>query len=150
MEKGRLNSVLSGVAGEYLVAGELSRHGFLAAITLRNAKGVDIIATNSTATRSVAVQVKTRYSRGRFWVLNEKAEKNYSKNLFYVFVSLNFGKPADFHIAPSKVVAETIKKHNRKWLRTLGKKGQKRNQTSMRTFHDDAGKFLNRWDILGL
>ncbi|PIW68446.1 MAG: aspartate ammonia-lyase, partial [Candidatus Omnitrophica bacterium CG12_big_fil_rev_8_21_14_0_65_42_8] len=37
-----LNPILSGVAGEYLVAGELSRRGYIASITLRNSKGVDI------------------------------------------------------------------------------------------------------------
>jgi len=150
MKNGKLNSVLSGVAGEYLVAGELSRRGYIASITLRNSKGVDILATNEKAERSVAIQVKTRYSKGSAWVLNEKAEKYYAANLFYAFVSLNYGKPADFYIVPSKVVAESIKKHNRKWLKTPGKKGQKHNQTSMRTFRDDEEKFLNRWGLLGL
>ena len=150
MKKTKLNSVLSGVAGEYLVAGELSRRGYIASITLRNSKGVDILATNEKAERSVAIQVKTRYSKGTAWVLNEKAEKYHAPNLFYSFVSLNYGEPADFFIVPSKVVAETIKKHNRKWLNTPGKKGQKHNQTTMRTFRDDEEKFLNRWDLLGL
>ncbi|MGD0336202.1 MAG: hypothetical protein ABSB18_03795 [Candidatus Omnitrophota bacterium] len=150
MKKGKLNSVLSGVAGEYLVAGELSRRGYLASITLRNTRGVDILATNEKATRTAALQVKTRYSKGTAWVLNEKAEKYHAQNLFYAFVSLNFGKPADFYIVPSLAVAKTIKKHNRKWLKTLGRKGQRHNQTSMRTFRDDEQKFLNRWDLLGL
>jgi len=150
VKKERLNSVLSGVSGEYLTAGELSRRGYIASITLRNSKGVDILATDEKAKRSVAIQVKCRYSKGTAWVLNEKAEKYYAPNLFYAFVSLNYGKPADFYIVPSKVVAETIKKHNRKWLKTRGRKGQMHNQTSMRTFRDDEQKFLNRWDLLGL
>jgi hypothetical protein len=147
----KLHSTQSGVAGEYLTAGELSRLGFLAAITLRNAKGVDIIATNATATRSVAIQVKSRYSRGRCWVMNEKAERNFSENFFYVFVALNDGlQPADFHVVPSKIVAETIKQHNREWLNTPGQKGQKRNQTTMRTFWDQENKYKGAWDLLGL
>lgn len=150
MEKGKLNSALSGVAGEYLVAGELSRRGYIASITLRNSKGVDILVTNEKAIRTAAIQVKTRYSKGTAWVLNEKAEKNHALNLFYVFVSLNLGDPADFYIVPSKVVAESIKEHNRKWLKTPGRKGQKHNQTTMRTFKDDEKKFFDRWDILEL
>jgi hypothetical protein len=150
MKNGKLNSVLSGVAGEYLVAGELSRRGCIASITLRNSKGVDILATNEKAERSVAIQVKSRYSKGTAWVLNEKAEEYYAKNLFYAFVSLNYGESADFYIVPSRVVAETIKEHNREWLKTPGRKGQRHNQTSMRTFRDDEQKFLNRWDLLGL
>lgn len=150
MKKGKLTSGLSGVAGEYLVAGELSRRGYLATITLRNSKGVDVLATNDKATRTAAIQVKTRYSKGTAWVLNEKAEKYHAPNLFYVFVSLNYGEAADFYIVPSKDVANFIKKYYRKWLKTPGRKGQKHNQNPMRTFRDNEQKFLNRWDLLGL
>lgn len=37
------DSILVGVAGEYSVAGELSRKGYVATITLRNSKGIDIV-----------------------------------------------------------------------------------------------------------
>ncbi len=150
MTKGKLNSVLSGVAGEYLVAGELSRRGYIASITLRNSRGVDILVTNKKATRTAAIQVKTHYNKGTAWVLNEKAEKYHAPKLFYAFVSLNFGAPPDFYIVPSKVVAETIKKHNRKWLKTPGKKGQKRNQTAMRTFRDDKKRYRNAYHLMKL
>ena len=150
MTKGKLNSVLSGVAGEYLVAGELSRRGYIASITLGNSKGVDILVTNEKAFKTAAIQVKTRYSKGTAWVMNEKAEEYHAPNLFYAFVSLNYGKPADFYIVPSKVVADFIKKHHSEWLDTPGRKGQKHNQTTMRQFRDDEEKFLNRWDLLGL
>jgi hypothetical protein len=35
---------LTGVAGEYFVAAELSRRGFIASITMRNSTGIDIPA----------------------------------------------------------------------------------------------------------
>lgn len=41
MKEQKLSSVLSGVAGEYYVAAELSKRGYIASITLRNTKGVD-------------------------------------------------------------------------------------------------------------
>jgi len=150
MKKGKLTPVLSGCAGEYLVAGELSRRGYIASITLRNSKGVDILVTNEKATRTVAMQVKTHYNKGTAWVMNEKAEKNHAPNLFYAFVSLNYGAPADFYIVPSKVVATFIKRHNRKWLKTPGKKGQKRNQTTMRTFRDDEKQYRNAYSLMRL
>lgn len=149
-KKIKLDSVLSGVAGEYLCAGELSRRGYIASITLRNSKGVDILVTNAAATKTVAIQVKTRYSRGTKWVMNEKAEKHYAPNFFYVFVNLNFGDPAEFFIVPSRVVAETIRKHHLNWLKTPGLKGQAHRPTSMRTFCDDEKRYLNRWDVIGL
>ena len=52
-------SLLAGVAGEYFVAAELSRRGFIASITLRNTRGIDIVVTNKDATKTVTIQCKT-------------------------------------------------------------------------------------------
>jgi len=46
MGKERVSPILVGVAGEYFVAAELSSLGYIASITLRNTKGIDILATN--------------------------------------------------------------------------------------------------------
>jgi hypothetical protein len=54
----KLNTVLAGVSGEYFVAAELSRRGYIASITLRNTKGVDILCSNADATKAVGIQVK--------------------------------------------------------------------------------------------
>lgn len=70
-KKTELTSLLSGVAGEYFVAAELSRRGYLASITLRNTKGVDILCSNADATKTVAIQVKT----------NRRSNRNYSFNV---------------------------------------------------------------------
>lgn len=37
---------LSGVAGEYFVAAELSRRRFIASVTLRNARGIDVLVAH--------------------------------------------------------------------------------------------------------
>ncbi len=146
----KLSSVQSGVAGEYLTAGELSRRGYVAAITLRNSRGVDIIVTNQGASKSVSIQVKTSYGSSTRWVLGEKAEECFAGNLFYIFVNLNYGNPAEFFIVPSKVVAKTVKEYYEEWLSTPGRKGQPHKKNPMRTFKDDKKKYLNRWDLLGL
>jgi hypothetical protein len=44
---------LTGVAGEYFVAAELSGRGFNASITIRNTRGIDILSTNAEAKRTV-------------------------------------------------------------------------------------------------
>ena len=61
----KLESTIVGVAGEYLVAGELSLRGFLASITLRNSRGIDIVASSADGSTSVSIQVKTNSSEGR-------------------------------------------------------------------------------------
>ena len=66
-----LESTLVGVAGEYYVAAELTMRGHIASITLRNSRGVDIIASNSDASKSVSIQVKTINSSKPKWLLNQ-------------------------------------------------------------------------------
>lgn len=41
-----LSAILCSVSGEYFVAAELSRRGYIASITLRNSRVVDILASN--------------------------------------------------------------------------------------------------------
>lgn len=150
MKTKRHNSVLIGVAGEYLAAGELSRRGYIASITMRNSKGVDILVSNQETTKTRGIQVKTGRGTRRAWVLSHKAENYFAPNLYYVFVNLNNGKPADFYIVPSKVVAKFIKKEHSDWLKALGKRGQKHHDNPMRIFKDKDQKYLNRWDLLKL
>ena len=145
-----ISGILSGVSGEYFLAAELSRQGYIASITLRNTKGIDILASNADASKSVSIQVKTNRGRRKTWLLNKKAEDYYADNLFYVFVNLNDRQPPDFHVVPSKVVAATVKKGHARWLATLGRTGQRRKDNPIRTFQDREDQYLNRWELLGL
>ena len=147
----KLTAVLSGVAGEYYVAAELSALGYIASITLRNTKGIDIVCSNSDATKTVSIQVKTRRQRAREWMLNQKVEDYYADNLFYVFVTLNDHEQApDYFIVPSKVVADYSKVTHKEWLSTPGRSGAVHNDTPVRKFKDKEEKYMNRWDLLGL
>jgi hypothetical protein len=147
----KLSAVLSGVAGEYFVAAELSARGYIASITLRNTKGVDIVCTNSEASRSVAIQVKTRAKTAREWILNQKVEDYYADNLFYVFVTLNDSKRApEYFIVPSKIVADYTRLTHKEWLDAPGRSGAAHNNTTIRKFKDTEEAYLNRWDLLGL
>jgi hypothetical protein len=146
----KLANNLSGAAGQYFVAAELSRRGIIATVTLRNARGVDILAANATASRSVSIQVKTNQLSNQKWLLEKKAEEFVADNLFYVFVNLNglVGRPS-FHIVESKIVADAIKIGHRVWLAGTKKDGGPRKDTSMRAFRDGDGKYLEAWDRLG-
>jgi len=68
-------AVLTGVAGEYFVAAELSRRGYIASISLRNTRGIDIVATNQGTlpkieTCNVRVRADLRI-HGRFYGLQK-------------------------------------------------------------------------------
>ena len=148
--KNNRNSVLTGVTGEYYVAAELSRMGYIASITLRNTKGVDILCSNANATKTVSIQVKTGSEVNNTWILNEKAEKYHSPKHFYVFVSLNKSLSPAYSIVPSKIVADFTAQIHKNYLGTLSKTGKRHKDTSMRKFIDLEKKYLNNWKILGL
>jgi hypothetical protein len=147
----KISGINAGVSGEYFVAAEITKRGHIASITLRNTRGIDILATNSTATKTANIQVKTRQGKGRSWVLSEKAETYHAQGLFYVFVNLrNLEERPQYFIVPSEDVASFVKQNHADWLVTPGKNGQKHNDTTMRQFYDPEERYLERWDLLGL
>lgn len=138
------------IAGEYFVAAELSRMGHIALLTLRNTDRVDILVSNAAGTRSVSIQVKTQRGGGRRWPLHQKLETAHADGLFYVFVTLRQpGDQPEYYVVPSKVVADEIRENHRRWLATPGRRGQRRRDTTMRTFAAYAG-YRDKWDLLGL
>lgn len=145
----KLSSGLTGIAGEYFVAAELSRRGFMASITLRNNDSIDIHASRLTDNKIFAIQVKTTQVKGRKWPLNVKAEKKFSSNHFYIFVNLNsLWERPEYFIVPSEVVAQMACESHQLWLDTPGKQGQPHNDSSMRIFVDKAGDYLEKWELL--
>ena len=122
----KIPTVLVGVSGEYFVAAELSRRGYIASISLRNTRGLDILATNQEATRSITIQVKTSQVAHNTWILSEKSEHFVSRNHFYVFVGLaGIEERPIYHIVPSQVVAKHIRTGHRAWLKTFRRDGKK-------------------------
>ena len=148
---GKLSHVITGVAGEYFVAAELSHRGYIASITLRNTQGIDLLASDQNAQRQVAIQVKTNQHNKREWILNSKAEELASDSFFYVFV--NFGKadyPPEYFIVPSKEVARQIRLSHKAFLNVPGKDGRPHKDSTMRKFEDFEGKYLGKWELLNL
>ncbi len=147
----KLSPRLAGISGEYYVAAELSRRGYIASVTLRNTEGIDILASTTDSSRMLAIQVKTRQDAPRDWRLDIAAETHCSDHLFYIFLNLKeAGKRPDFFIVPSQIVAQFARDYHHTWLTTLGKKGQQHRDNPMRKFLDKEGKFLERWDLLSL
>ena len=147
----KLSSLLGGVAGEYFVAAELSAHGYIASVTMRNTKGVDILCSNTDASKTIGIQVKTNKGSRREWMLNQKAERYFADNLFYVFVNLNNGQASpDYFIVPSKIVANYTRDTHDNWRRQPRRDGSPHNDSSIRKFRDYEEKYLGRWNLLGL
>jgi hypothetical protein len=143
----KINTNLSGISGEYLVASELSRRGYIATVTLKNTKNIDILVAGENSLKLAGIQVKTNQKHRLKWLLKDSNEKITAEHLFYVFVNLNNGtaeKP-DYYVVPSKIVAIAIKEYHKDRIRHGVK------DTSMRVFIiGDESKYKDCWDILNL
>ncbi len=146
-----LESTLVGVAGEYLAAGELTLRGYVASITLRNSRGIDIVASSSNGTRSANFQIKTNKSGASSWILNKASEEFFAPNHYYIFVSLRgLTTRPGYYVVPSKVVATYTKETHLRWLAGRKKDGGPRRDSTIRKFADPAGEFLENWDVIDL
>ena len=150
MEKERKNktNVLTGSAGEYFVAAELSRRGVVAALTMSGTDAFDILAVNK-AGRSCSIQVKTtQYEKKLRWLLSSKDEN--PKANFYVFVNLNgTEKQPDYYIMPATEVAAAIKEEHETWLATPKRDGTAHKPINMRQIIlDQQDKSKDNWPLI--
>lgn len=145
---------ITGVAGEYFVAAELSRRGWIATMTIKNTPNIDIIATTIDGRRSLSIQVKTRSTGNRQgWILNKGIETLVpGHNFLIAFVDLkgNDDRP-DYFIIPKNRFAKWIAKRHQEWLVTLGRSGRAHVDNPIRAF-DKAQfhvfkRYHNNWDI---
>jgi hypothetical protein len=138
--------VLVGIAGVHFVVGELSRRGWIALPTIRNTRGIDVMATKEN--KSVQIQVKTRKNSRRF-LLEKSAEKLINESLFYVFVNLKQNDVPEYFLIPSKAVSEYVAQTHKLFLNAGGR------DSSMRSFPNsykefDLDKYKNKWKLLEL
>jgi len=149
----RMNNVEIGVIGEYYAAAQLSAMGYRVSMTLGNNKEFDLYVSDDE--KAIMVQVKTTRGLAPEWVvpLIEKAKPN----LVYVFVNLN---PAgdcpcpSFHIATSKDVKkfldDGVEKYREEYKKRNNGKGPDETARGVNSFKDREGKYLDKWQNLGL
>jgi hypothetical protein len=98
----KLDKNLTGFAGEYFVAAELTRRGFSVAVTVGNTKTIDLFAEFEG--KAFQIQVKS-IQRKQSISFNLKRD-NIRKEAFYVFVNLNvedYTYPEFFILSGSEV-----------------------------------------------
>jgi len=148
----------AGVAGEYYVAAELTRRGYIACLTSKNTKTIDILASNKTGLKSVSIQVKTR-KKAKDFALNVKDELlEDNDNLFYIFVNLNISNKkgvlsygeVEYYVVPMMKVKNFIYNGHREWLKTPRKDGELHPDTNIRKYKLQEDDKLNNFEILGL
>jgi len=149
--KRRLSTILSGISGEYFVAGELAKEGYTASLTLKNTKGVDILTTNEKGNKFACIQVKTNTKKDNFWILSKNDEEYKGDKFYYVFVTL-WGKDdkPDYYIVPCKEVTKRAKEYFKRLANKWIQKGQSKKDNGIREFRLRAGdsKYYNNWSVL--
>uniref|UniRef100_A0A7V2ZKP9 PD(D/E)XK endonuclease domain-containing protein n=1 Tax=Ignavibacterium album TaxID=591197 RepID=A0A7V2ZKP9_9BACT len=125
-----ITSNSTGLSGEYFVAGELLRRGFNVAITMGNAKSIDLIAEKNG--RTFPIQVKSIFKKKNVgWpILKSKIKKKH----FYIFVNLNGDKLTnpEFFICTSFEAKRKIREYATRGILNL--------------YLINNDKFKNRWD----
>lgn len=89
----------SHLAGEFLVAGELSRRGYPVSITIGNSKSVDIYA--NAQEKVIRIDAKAGRVKGN-WPI---AKISIEEDLYYIFVYLQTEKKIKNNVPPEYFVA---------------------------------------------
>ena len=86
MENTKIENQLTGISGEFFVAAELAKRNFQVALTLGNAKGIDMFATNQVTDKTFEIEVKTLRKKPNCFTLSTSKIK---KDKIFIFVYLN-------------------------------------------------------------
>jgi hypothetical protein len=121
------------MAGEFFVAAELSKRGYLVSLTMGNAKAVDLFVER--AGKAVCIQVKTIDSeQRRSWPLPSNRER-ITNGIMFVCVVLNgVGKSPTYYVLPPQEVRK-----RGKWYATLP-------VLDIGAIRD--GNFLDAWQLI--
>jgi len=147
---------LTGAAGEYYVAAELSRRDWLATVTIKNSPGTDVLAQRLDRQRIIAIQTKTA-SVGNHFRLKDKDEAPGERdNEWYVLVGLgDESQRPTFFVIPRHVVAALTYLEHRDWLwhtdrlRAPVRQGKERNASSQRTIRAAwIEGYREQWELL--
>ena len=150
--------ILSGIAGEYFVAGELSRRGYIASITLKNTAHIDVLASNGE--KAVNIQVKTsRIDKAKGWELGSKPLKfnKLKGDVFYVLVEIRSdpnNKEIGYYIIPQNTLNEHVEKGHLSWLQGKNKITGGERKSKRRYFRTkehptlNIEKYKDNWSIL--
>jgi hypothetical protein len=142
--------ITRGNASQFFVAGELCRRGYSAVVTLGNTPNTDILCSNIEGTRFVHIQVKTFIPGNKTCSVGAKAEKGFGDKFFWVLAGIpepDSVASFEYYIIPSSEMAKNVYEGHHTWLESLGKSGQKHNDSGVRTVNLPPSKSHTGWDI---
>ena len=159
----KLETSITGAAGEHLVMSRLLMNGFVAGLAPTGVKRVDIVAHDGDG-RALDIQVKSRggeaangpASASIKWTMNKKHEEWFSDHLYYCFVDFAPEQPEVF-VLPSRVVARALARSHELYVAVPTRSGKPRKSDGTFRFirsemrGQEEGwleQYRERWDIL--
>lgn len=108
----------SHLAGEYFVAAELYRRGYSVAMTLGNAKAIDLFAEHEAQTVNVQVKaIRDKKSVGWPMMFDKVVD-----GVVYVFVCLNApGEPPDYYLCNAAEARSLVKQYRTRGIVDLSR-----------------------------
>ena len=151
------NKIAQGNAAQLLVASELNRRGWSAAVTLGNTPYIDILCSNEGATHFAFIQVKSFHIKKRSCAVGIKAENSYTTIFFWIIVGLSdaVDQKDVFYIVPADEMSKNVRALHKKWLRVPKKNGAPQKDNTIRKVHVGKSKYdydinpwEDRWDLI--
>lgn len=141
---------MTGAAGEYFVAAELSLRAWLATVTIKNAPGTDILAQRPATGSIVAIQTKTASFGNKFQLGKKDELPSRADNEWYVLVKLHEQRTRPtFYVVPRNVIAGATFAQHREWLSKPRRDGRPRNDGTQRVMiPSEFAGYEDRWDLL--
>ena len=143
-----MSTAITGAAGAYSVAAELSLRGWIASLTWGNAPRTDILAQRLEPPLTAAIQVKTRL-KGDFQVgVSGEQPAPARSNEWYALVSLRGpGERPDFYLVPRNHMSAFIFVGFRMWV--AGAPSRRNPAGRARTFKPDVfAGYKEKWALL--
>lgn len=141
----KIDTTLTGAAGEHLVLSRLLQRGILAAPAPRGASKVDILVSFMDERRPVLLQVKARqFGPDGGWHMSEKHEKADQDVFYFCFVDFEPEHPKVF-VVPSTIVADALRRDHAHWLATPGRNGQPHKPSKMRRLRPSMFGMPDGW-----
>lgn len=128
----------TGMTGLYVVAAELSKHGFIVSPTSRSVQTADILIADPPCQNMYAVQVKTNASTFNFWLVSAKTGNLKSRNLVYALVNLLKDGTVEIFLVPSAVVAKHV---------VFSPRSPTRKVDGYSIYRKDIAKYKDNWGI---
>lgn len=136
----RADGHATGMAGEFFVMERLFRLGALPALTMGNAKAIDILVRTA-GSRHVAINVKAVRGNAGKWTVGAD---DYSGRDDLMFVFLLYRNFSDLTSSPSAwiVPADDVERIKRPWLSNGG-------FAVYQSSRDELEPFFNAWHLIG-